>query len=85
MFLDMFAITFGVLLALALTEWREKVENQAFVENSLNQVEAEIIRNFEKINAAYEYRESSILICSKSRAVKCSPPKSLSAGHKAQD
>ena len=57
MFLDMFAITFGVLLALALTEWREKVENQAFVETSLNQVEAEIIRNFEKINAAYEYRE----------------------------
>ena len=56
-FLDMFAITFGVLLALALSEWREKVEKQSFVEKSLKQVEAEIIRNFDKINEAYQYRE----------------------------
>lgn len=53
----MFAITFGVLLALALSEWREKVEKQSFVEKSLKQVEAEIIRNFDKINEAYQYRE----------------------------
>jgi len=56
-FLDMFAITFGVLLALALSEWREKVESKSFVEKSLRQVEAEITRNFNKINEAYEYRE----------------------------
>ena len=53
----MFAVTFGVLLALGLTEWRKKVEKQSFVEKSLIQVEAEIIRNFDKINAAYAYRE----------------------------
>jgi len=55
--LDMFAITFGVLLALALTEWRQMVEKHAFIEKSLSQIEAEIIRNYEKINEAYEYRE----------------------------
>ena len=53
----MFAITFGVLLALALTEWRQRVEKRVFIEKSLGQIEAEIIRNFEKINEAYEYRE----------------------------
>lgn len=53
----MFAVTFGVLLALGLTEWRKKVEKKSFVEKSLIQVEAEIIRNFDKINAAYAYRE----------------------------
>jgi len=57
LFLDMFAIAFGVLLALALTEWRESVEKNAFVEKSLSQIEAEILRNYEKINEAYEYRE----------------------------
>jgi len=57
LFLDMFAITFGVLLALALTEWRQRVEKEVFIEKSLDQIEAEIIRNFEKINKAYEYRE----------------------------
>ena len=57
LFLDMFAITFGVLLALALTEWRQRVEKRVFIEKSLGQIEAEIIRNFEKINKAYEYRE----------------------------
>jgi len=57
LFLEMFAIAFGVLLALATTEWREAVEKNAFVEKSLSQIEAEIIRNYEKINEAYEYRE----------------------------
>jgi len=55
--LDMFAITFGVLLALALTEWRQRAEKEAFIEKSLSQIEEEIVRNFEKINEAYEYRE----------------------------
>jgi len=53
----MFAITFGVLLALALTEWRQRVEKLAFIEKSLVQIESEILRNYEKINEAYEYRE----------------------------
>ena len=57
LFLDMFAITFGVLLALALTEWRQRVDKRIFVEKSLVQIEDEIIRNFRKINEAYEYRE----------------------------
>jgi len=56
-FLDMFAITFGVLLALALAEWRQMVEQRDFIEKSLSQVEAEILRNYDKINEAYEYRK----------------------------
>lgn len=51
----MLAITFGVMLAFALNEWRAKSKRKSFTELSLAQVEAEIDRNYETINRTYEY------------------------------
>jgi hypothetical protein len=55
LFLEMLAITFGVMLAFVLNEWRSESKRKAFTELSLTQVEAEIDRNYDKINAAYDY------------------------------
>lgn len=55
LFLEMLAITFGVMLAFVLNEWRSESKRKAFTELSLAQVEAEIDRNYDKINTAYEY------------------------------
>lgn len=55
LFLEMLAITFGVLLAFALTEWRTEAKRENFTTLSLAQVDAEIERNYETIGRAYDY------------------------------
>lgn len=55
LFLEMLAITFGVLLAFALNEWRSESKQRAFIDLSLAQVEAEIDRNYKTVLRTYEY------------------------------
>lgn len=55
-FLDMLAITFGVLLAFGLSTWWESKSQEKSDQISMSQVYQEIDRNFDSIEQAYQYR-----------------------------
>ena len=55
-FLEMLAITFGVLLAFSLNEWRTARAQSDRVERSVENIRAELDRNHASLERAYEYR-----------------------------
>lgn len=58
LFLEVFLIVLGVLLGMAVNEWRINRSNEALAERSLEQIKAEIIYNQEQIERIVEYHSS---------------------------
>lgn len=54
--MEMLAITFGVILAFMLNEWRVDMKRDAFVERSLAAIEEELAQNYEEVMSRREYR-----------------------------
>lgn len=56
LFLEMLAITFGVLLAFGLNAWWQDRSLAEFDRVSLSQIQTEIDRNYDTIKIGYDYR-----------------------------
>lgn len=52
---DILGVTFGVLLAFLLNEWRIETKKSSFVERSLISIEAELSANYDKVMEARNY------------------------------
>ncbi|WP_026941093.1 hypothetical protein [Hellea balneolensis] len=54
-FFEIFAVTFGVLLAFLLNEWRLTVKQNTFIEKSLVSIQDELRENYERVMTARNY------------------------------